>query len=142
MLGGTCWKILNFSVWGSFRKWSQNGVIIGLPELISVELCSIVKAEAVGSGPGPNFGRTPAKNLPKLKSRFWFSNANPNQIGWLPETLITYLCFLLRSVTKTQSAHEWDLQLVSGADFWCNLHHFSSRGLARGSRGPPWAPRG
>ncbi len=32
------------------------------------------------------------------------------------------------------------LELASGADFWCNLHCFSSRGRSRGSRGPPWAP--
>ena len=43
---------------------------------------------------------------------------------------------------KTQSAHERDLELVSGADFWRNLHYFSSRGRSRGSRGPPRAPRG
>ncbi len=30
---------------------------------------------------------------------------------------IIYICILLRSVPKTQSALEWDLDLVSGADF-------------------------
>jgi hypothetical protein len=48
----------------------------------------------------------------------------------------------LRSAPKTQGACEWDLELVSWADFWCNLHYFSSRGRSRGSRGPPWTPRG
>ncbi len=48
----------------------------------------------------------------------------------------------MRSVPKTQSAHEWDLELVSGAELWCNLHYFSSQSRSRGSRGPPWAPRG
>ncbi len=47
-----------------------------------------------------------------------------------------------RSVPKTQSTHEWDLDLVSGSDFLCNLHHFSSRGRSRGSRSPPGAPEG
>ncbi len=44
-----------------------------------------------------------------------------------------------RSVPKTQSVHEWDLELVSGADLSCNLHYFSSRSRSRGSRAPPWA---
>ncbi len=48
----------------------------------------------------------------------------------------------LRSVPKAQSAHERDLELVSGADLWCNLSSFSSRGRSQGSRGPTWAPRG
>jgi hypothetical protein len=53
-----------------------------------------------------------------------------------------YLFIFLRSAPEPQSAHEWDLELVSGANCWCNLHYFSSRGRSRGSRGPPWAPRG
>ena len=55
---------------------------------------------------------------------------------------IIYICILLRSVPKTQSALEGDLDLVSGADFWGNQRYFLSRGRSRGSRGPPWAPRG
>ncbi len=55
---------------------------------------------------------------------------------------LTFIFIFVRSVPKTQSAHEWDLELVSGAEFWCNLHCCSSRGRSRGSRGPPWAPRG
>ncbi len=51
-----------------------------------------------------------------------------------------FIC--VRSVPKTQSAYEWALELVSGADFWCNLHYLSSPGRSRGARGPPWAPRG
>ncbi len=55
---------------------------------------------------------------------------------------VIYIFIFLRSVPKTQSATEWDLDLVSGADFWRNLRSFSSRGRSRGSRGPPCAPRG
>ncbi len=55
---------------------------------------------------------------------------------------IIYLLIFLRSVPKTQSAHEWDLEVVSGADCWCNLDHFSRRGRSWGSRGPLWSPRG
>ncbi len=51
--------------------------------------------------------------------------------------LLIYLCIFVRSVPKTQSAHEWDLELVSGSDLWCNLHYFSSRCRSRGSpKGP------
>ena len=58
--------------------------------------------------------------------------------------LIFIICLFifLRSVPTSPSAHDWDLALVSGADFWRNLHYFSSRGRSRGSRGPPWARRG
>ena len=49
---------------------------------------------------------------------------------------IIYRFICLRSVPKTQITNEWDLELVSGADFWCNLHDFSSRGRSRGSLGP------
>ena len=48
----------------------------------------------------------------------------------------------VRSVPREQSAKEWDFELVSGAEFWCSLCYFSSRGLSLGSRGPPWAPEG
>jgi hypothetical protein len=63
--------------------------------------------------------------------------------GWadLGGPQIYHLSFyILRSVPKTQSAHEWDLELVYGADFGRNLHYFSSRGRSRGSRGP--GPKG
>jgi hypothetical protein len=40
------------------------------PELIFVESCSIFQAGAVGNAPGPNFGRKPARNRPKLKFIF------------------------------------------------------------------------
>ncbi len=56
--------------------------------------------------------------------------------------LVIYLFIFLRSAPQTQIAHEWDLELVSGAEFWLNLHCFSSRGRSRGSRGLPWAPSG
>ncbi len=55
---------------------------------------------------------------------------------------IIYISIFVRSVPKTQSAHEWDLALVSGPDFWCNLHYFSSRGRSRSSRSPRGAPEG
>ena len=32
---------------------------------------------------------------------------------------IISLFIFLRSVPKTQSAHDWDLELISGADYWC-----------------------
>ncbi len=52
---------------------------------------------------------------------------------------IMYLAYVLAVGSKnTKSAHERALELVSGADVWCNLHSFSSRG----SRGPPRAQRG
>ena len=35
-----------------------------------------------------------------------------------------YLFIFLRSVPKTQSAHEWDLELVSGAEIWSELRYF------------------
>ncbi len=53
-----------------------------------------------------------------------------------------YIFIFLRPAPKTQSTHEGALELVSGADLWCNLHSFSSRSRSQGSRGPPWAPRG
>ncbi len=53
--------------------------------------------------------------------------------------LIIYLVICLMSDPKTQSVNEWDLELLSGADFWCNLHHFSSRDRSRGTRGPQGA---
>jgi hypothetical protein len=46
-------------------------------------------------------------------------------------------CVVERSVPKTQSANEWDLELVSGADVRCSLHSVSNRGRSRGARGPP-----
>ncbi len=55
---------------------------------------------------------------------------------------IIYIFVFLRSVPKAQSAHQWDLELVSGSDVWRNLHYFSRRGRSRGSRGPPGAPEG
>ncbi len=42
------------------------------PGLILVDLCSICQAGVVGNGPGPKFGRKPAQNQPKLKSRFQY----------------------------------------------------------------------
>ncbi len=52
---------------------------------------------------------------------------------------IIYLPFVSRSVPKTQSPQQWDLELVSGADFWSNLLYFSSRIPSQGFRGPPSA---
>ncbi len=40
------------------------------PELISVDLCSGFQAGAVRNVPGPNFGRKPAQNRPKLNFIF------------------------------------------------------------------------
>ncbi len=37
------------------------------------------------------------------------------------------LFILSWSTPKTQSAHEWALELGSGADFACNLHYSSNR---------------
>ena len=50
---------------------------------IFVDLCSIFKAGAVRNGPGPNFGRKPAQNRPKLKSSFLFPNISPRQLSTL-----------------------------------------------------------
>ncbi len=61
-------------------------------------------------------------------------------LGGLIFTIYRFIC--LRPAPKTRSTHEWDLELVSGADFWRNLHYSSSRSPSQGSRGPPWAPRG
>ncbi len=47
-------------------KWPWNRS----PGASLVDLCSICQAAAVRSGPGPNFGRQPPQNLPKLKSIF------------------------------------------------------------------------
>ena len=47
---------------------------------------------------------------------------------------IIHLCIFLRTAKNTRSAHEWDLELVSGADLFSNLHYCSSRGRSRGSR--------
>ncbi len=38
-----------------------------------------------------------------------------------------YLFIFLWSDPKTQSTHEWDLELVSGSEFWYNLRYFSNR---------------
>ncbi len=51
------------------------------PGSILVDLCSTFKAGAVGSGPGPNFGRKPAQNLSKLNYRFEFPSISPSQCG-------------------------------------------------------------
>ncbi len=53
-----------------------------------------------------------------------------------------YLFIFLQPAPKTLSTHERSLELVSGADFWCNLYQFPSRRPSQGSRGPPWAPGG
>ncbi len=37
---------------------------------------------------------------------------------------IIYIFKFSRSAPKTQSAREWDLELVSGPDVWCNVHYF------------------
>ncbi len=57
---------------------------------------------------------------------------------------ICHLCFLYfcGRPQKPQSARGLDSELVSGAELCCNLRYFSSRGRSRGSRAPPWAPRG
>ncbi len=56
---------------------------------------------------------------------------------------IYHLSFIfLRSVPKTQSAHEWDLELVSGSDFWCNLHYLFEPGPFPGLPGPAVGPKG
>ncbi len=49
------------------------------PELIFVDVCSVFQAGAVGHGPGPNFGRKPAKNLEKLKYIFEFPVLSPSK---------------------------------------------------------------
>jgi hypothetical protein len=38
------------------------------------------QAGAVGNGPGPNFGRTPAKNRPKIQFIFQSPNVSPSQL--------------------------------------------------------------
>ncbi len=52
---------------------------------------------------------------------------------------LKFIIYLFIFLPKTQSTNEWDLELVSGFDFWCNLYYFWSRGRFRGSRGLPWA---
>ncbi len=43
---------------------------------------------------------------------------------------------------RIQSCNEMALELVSGADFRCDLHYVPSRSPSKGSRGPPRAPMG
>jgi hypothetical protein len=56
--------------------------------------------------------------------------------------LILYLFIFSRSVRKTKSAQEWDLEWVSGTVVWRNPHYSSSRGRSRAPgarRGPQGA---
>ena len=54
----------------------------------------------------------------------------PHPWADLGEPQIYHSCFLfLLSVPKSQSAHEWNLELVSGADAWCNLQRWSGWGI-------------
>ena len=79
-----------------------------------------------------------ATMLPGRKSAF---RAEAGQTLRGLKFIFIFLCFCGRS-PKTQSANEWDLELVSGVAFWYNLRYFSRRGRSRGSRGPPWGPEG
>jgi hypothetical protein len=58
---------------------------------------------------------------------------------------IYHLCFYLFAVgpKNIRNDHEWDLDLLSGADCWCNLHYFCEPGpfpglpgRAVGTQGP------
>ncbi len=49
---------------------------------------------------------------------------------------IIFLCIFWRSVPETQSAHEWNLELVSGADLWLQSALFFEPGPFPGLPGP------
>ncbi len=55
-------------------------------------------------------------------------------------SFIFVICFqsFYGRLTKSQGAHEWASDMVSGADVLCNLHCFSNRIRSRGLDGPPW----
>ncbi len=57
-------------------------------------------------------------------------------------TCIIDIFIFLRSVPETQSAHEWDLKLVSGAIVWRNLHYFCEPGPFPGLPGACRGPQG
>ncbi len=63
--------------------------------------------------------------------------ADVDQLGRPCKSIIQlFFYFSAAGPRNTQNPHEWDLELVSGSDFWCNLRYLSSRGRSRGSRGP------
>ncbi len=55
-------------------------------------------------------------------------------------SFIVNLFILCRPTQQRQSAHEWALELVSGAEIECNLEVCRTRSIPGISRGLPWAP--
>ncbi len=87
-----------------------------------VDLCRIFQAGAVGTGPGPEFGRKPTQNRPNLKS---------GQTAFLSGSL-------KGGELRIPNCHEMALELGCGAEFWCNRHCRTSPVVLEGFWGQVW----
>ncbi len=69
------------------------------PELIFVDLRSILQAGAIRNGPEPNLGRKPTKQITKLKFRFQFPNISLSQyIRGIPKLFFGQVFFWMPGV--------------------------------------------